>query len=276
MNKVWCFVFLLYISSLGAVWDDEIQYSSSPTVVEGYFCPVDVPEDVWQIVQPYLLPEELLLKKTLDRLFSRSRVIADRESLRAAGFRLTPDQGLHVVVAFHEEMKGYLIKVVLDKYDPNNNGKGKDWQQWIQRIEGERYIRNAIADLNYKKYFKVPRQWIYPLPPGPECPEIEDYFPKGFILIAEDMKLEAPESNTKFYRKMPKKILDAIYVITTKYGLSDCCNKHNLPFCKDGKLAFVDTESFNKWPVDYHRMVEFLSSERRIYWNTLRQQGGPK
>ncbi len=69
---------------------------------------------------------------------------------------MTPNQGLHVVVAFHKDLKGYLIKAVLDKYDFNNEGKGEDWQQWIQRIEGEKYIRNAIAESGYKNYFKVP------------------------------------------------------------------------------------------------------------------------
>ncbi len=88
------------------------------------------------------------------------------------------------------------------------------------------------------------------------------------------MKLEPHEFNTKFYRSLSKKVLRAIYTITKTYGLSDCCNKNNLPVCKDGKLAFVDTESYKKWPVNTHQMLEFLSNEGRVYWKQLRQEGG--
>lgn len=271
-------ILIIYVSVLSAGWeyryDEDFECEFEAGVA--YEVPEEVSEECWASVQPYFLPVNDNLRVRLDRIFSASRVTADRKSLEAAGFELTPDQGLHVVVASHRDLKGYLVKVILDKYDPNTAGKGEDWQHWIKRIEGERVIRLAINDLGYKKYFKVPRQWIYPLPRGPKCPEKEGYYPKGFILIVEDMKLESKETNTQLYRKIGKKYLDAIYTITTKYGLSDCCNKHNLPWCKDGKMAFVDTETFHNWPINYHRLVEFLSTDKRTYWKKLREQGGPK
>lgn len=235
-----------------------------------------IPEEAQHAVKPYLLPDNSPLWEPLDKIFGGARVTANKGAMREAGFEMTEDQGLHVVVASHKKLKGYLVKVILDKFDPNTKDKGRDWEHWIRRIEGEKVIRQAVAELGYKKYFKVPRQWIYPLPPGPKCPEKEGYEPKYFILIVEDMRLDSRKANSSFYRSIGKKWLDAIYTITTKYGLSDCCNKHNLPLCRDGKLAFVDTETYHNWPINYHRMVEFLSESGRAYWKTLRQQNGPR
>ncbi len=268
---------MLYVSVLCGSWEWRPSYGEPVwEVLAGYEAPSEATGESWGAVQEYLLPYNYPLRCKLDRIFGASRVTADEESLRAAGFNLTPNQGLHVFVASHRDLSGYLVKVILDKDTPNTDGKGMDWEHWIRRIEGERIIRQGIADLNYKKYFKVPRQWIYPLPAGPKCPDREGYTAKGFILIVENMKLETREANTKFFRKIPTRMLDAIFTITTKYGLSDCCNKHNLPWCRDGKLAFVDTETFYHWPVDYHRMVEFLSPQGRVYWRKLRDQGGPR
>lgn len=270
---LWCF---LYVAVLCGSW--EWRPGSGDDFVEmGFYeAPVDASGEAWEAVQGYLLPYGDPLRGELDRIFGASRVTADEASLREAGFTLTPDQGLHVFVASHKRLKGYLIKVVLDKDTPNTAGKGADWEHWIRRIEGERVIRQGISDLGYKKYFKVPRQWIYPLPVSPRGVTKSGYTPKGFILVVEDMKLEPKDMNTLLYRTMKYKYLEMIYRMTTKYGLSDCCNKHNLPWCRDGKMAFVDTESFHRWPVDYHRMIEFLSTDGRVYWKKLRDQGGPR
>lgn len=279
MNKLLFFLLFVNISLSGDGWDvpsyEEFQLEAR-SAHQGYERPDTASDEAWTAVQPYLLPADKTIKKVLDRIFRASRVVADRDSLIAAGFTLTPNQGLHVVVAFHNDIKGYLVKVVLDKYDFNNEGKGEDWQQWIQRIEGEKIIRKGISDLGYKDIFKVPRQWIYPLPNGPQCTDDEDYYPKSFIFIVEDMKLESKEKNAKYYRRLEKWEMDAIFKITTKYGLSDCCNRNNLPLCKDGRLAFVDTETYNRWPVNYHQMLQYLSDSGKAYWKKLRDQGGPK
>lgn len=250
----------------------------SALIVE-YEKPNTTSETAWEAVQPYLLPFNAPIRKTLDEIFSTSRVTADRESFTRAGFRLTPDQGLHVVVASHKELEGFLVKVIFDQIvcdaeDPLCDAPdlGEDWEQWIRRIQGERIIREGIAKLDYKKYFKVPFQWIYPLPNGPEAPQSEGYYPRSFIFIAEDMQLASPDHNTRFYKKMDKSLIKAIFTITTQYGLEDCCNKFNLPLCEDGKLAFIDTETFYQWPVNYHRMVEFISSTKHKYWNKLKKK----
>ena len=241
-----------------------------------YQKPAEASEGAWMAVQEYLLPFGHRVRGELDEIFRGARVTANKDTLRAAGFALTPDQGLHVFVASHPRLKGFLVKVILDKDTPNTDGKGMDWEHWIARINGERIIRQGINDLGYKKYFKVPRQWIYPLSEGPEAVEREGYTPKAFILVVEDMKLEPKKVNTELYREISTSRLKAIFRMATNFGLSDCCNKHNVPWCKDGKMAFVDTETFGRWPVDYHRMVEFLSPKGRMYWKKLRAQGGSK
>lgn len=243
---------------------------------EEYEKPNTASDEAWEAVQPYLLPADSYVRKILDDLFSSSRITSDRESLEEAGFVLTPHQGLHVIVASHGFLNGFLVKVIVDKYNFHAEGLGEDWEQWIRRIEGEKLIREAIVRLGYKKYFKVPRQWIYPLPNGPEIHELKNYYPKSFVLVTEDMQLAPSEKNTKFYRHLSKSLMKAIFTITTELGLSDCCNKYNVPLCKDDKLAFIDTETFHQWPVDYHRMIEFLSPDRRKYWEKLRKEQDSK
>jgi hypothetical protein len=244
--------------------------------VADYAKPLTATDEAWEAVQPYLFLKDKGVKRVLDELFGKERITSDRESLMAKGFVFTPIQGLHVVVAAHKKLKGYLVKVIVDKYEFNREGLEEDWVEWIKRIEGEKVVRKGIATLGYKDLFKVPRQWIYPLPNEPKPIEEPGYEPKSFILIVEDMKLEDKKKNAKHYRQMEKWEMEAIYLITTECGMADCCNRNNLPLCKDGRLAFVDTEIYNRWPVDYHQMLQYLSDRGKEYWKKLTHNGGAK
>ncbi len=237
--------------------------------IEDYEKPLTVGDEGWEAVRPYLFLEDKSVKTTLDKLFGNARVTADREALLEHGFTLTPTQGLHVIVAGHPKLSGYLLKIIVDKYDINHEGLGEDWEQWIRRIEGERLIREGIKKLGYRDIFKVPHQWVYPLPNGPRPYDEPGYDPRSFILIVEDMKLATKEKNSKHFKRLEKWELEAIYEIATQYGLADCCNRNNLPLCKDGKMAFVDTEIYNQWPVDYHQMLQYLSDRGREYWKKI-------
>lgn len=66
-----------------------------------------------------------------------------------------------------------------------------------------------------------------------------------------------------------KELLDKIYIIVSELGLADCAKGSNIPFCQDGTIAFVDTKSFNKYPVRYDRLIPYLSTDKIEYWNHL-------
>ena len=145
-----------------------------------------------------------------------------------------------------------------------------EWDFWIKRITGADLARAVIKKHDLRGLFKAPKKWIYPLPPEPSPPEGPNYFRKNFVLVVENMKPLARKKNHKKYRAiLYRHYLDAIYTILTETGLSDSANADNAPWCKDGRIAFLDTERHSTWPIKYHSLLEFLSPKMRAYWAKL-------
>ena len=57
--------------------------------------------------------------------------------------------------------------------------------------------------------------------------------------------------------------------MATRLGLKDCTKIANCPFSKDGRVAFVDTQTFNKPPVRYYKLIPYLTTKKREYWKKL-------
>ena len=81
---------------------------------------------------------------------------------------------------------------------------------------------------------------------------------KGFIRREED--------------KLDKRI---VRIFLTEEGLKDSVFPDNIPFTKDGKMAFIDTEHHHLWPVDYYRLERYLSPEMKTYWKNLTHSFSP-
>src|SRR5205085_2684107 len=78
----------------------------------------------------------------------------------------------------------------------------------------------------------------FPFQPTSEC--------KRYILVVEDMHLLSSSENADAYvLDMNKAKLNALYIMLTENLLIDSIFIDNIPFCKDGKIAFIDTEHFN-------------------------------
>lgn len=239
-------------------------------VLDRYVIPQHVSQEVWDKVSPYFLPENHPIKAQLDRIFSAFRVTEHSQNVARADFdNNKPGQFSHTTVTTHPKLKGYLIKLYTD------DQAIVDWQKWLRRIEGAQIIRDAVAAHGYKKYFKVPQKWIYPLPPEPA--PINEKDRKNFILVAEDMQILKNGKNSKSWKNdMTPDRLDAFWTIVHGYGLSDSVYNFNVPFAKDGKQAFIDTEYYYRWPVPVDRTLRYLSTSMQKYWLKLIEQGGPK
>jgi hypothetical protein len=59
--------------------------------------------------------------------------------------------------------------------------------------------------------------------------------------------------------------LDALFYIIQKHGFWDCAKPDNVPICKDGKIAFVDTQTYHNWPVRFEKLFEVLSPTMLAY-----------
>lgn len=227
-----------------------------------------VSQDVWNEVKEYLIANNHPIKKTLDRIFSNSRVLYDLESMRGAGFdALPPQHQTQMIVAKHPDLQGYVIKAYLDEQDYY---KGMpEYEYWIKRVKGAELIRESINAHKYDHFFKVPKKWLYLLPDDPSPPST--YLRKMFILVVEDMELFDNNTNENLWGSewVTEDLLDALYTITTELGLLDSARPENCSFSIDGKGAFVDTELYHKSRVKYFRLTPYLSPSMQKYWKKI-------
>ncbi|KAF3362782.1 hypothetical protein PHSC3_000641 [Chlamydiales bacterium STE3] len=225
-----------------------------------------ISSETWAKVKPFLVPENHPLKVSLDTIFSKSRVTQNLNSLRLAGFRTTGGgKNSHSKTIFckHKNLKDSVLKIIPDDYPEDEVAK------LTSRIIGAQAVKEVIDRENYGHFIKVPKKWLYVLPPEPS-PKPGSYR-KNFILIADDMLIYNRETNYAMWKSflLTPELLQAIYNIITKLGLDDCVHAFNLPFCKDGKVAFLDTEDHHRWPVHYRSLDKYLNPEMQKFWRQL-------
>jgi hypothetical protein len=245
-----------------AIVDDSSGYERNPFV----------DEETWNTLSPYFLPENSPLKAELDEIFGKRRVLSSRKSMIKSGFTLISRSTDKVVVARHLYLKGYLIKAYLDDME------APDWYWFKKRIDGVRTIQEKINLCGYQRIMKTPKKWIYPLPAYP-TPLIGAPYHKNFILVVEELDILDKKHNLKAYKnKMTPQLLDALYIMLADLNLIDSIYADNTPFCKDGKLAFIDTEHSldTTRPVPLTTVAKYLSPEMYAYWEQLIVNGGPQ
>lgn len=229
---------------------------------------------VWNSLTPYFLPEDHPIKSQLDKIFcSGKRVVRDKQALKKAGFKIIQGSGwAHIFVVSHPKLKGYLLKLYTDV-----QASVPEEQRLGKRIFGAQRIQEAIGRYGYHAFFKVPRKWIYPLPAKPSPPKKEKYCRKNFILVVDDMNTLKKQKNKVKWKSeaVSPEILDALYVLFRDVGLSDSTYLANIPFSHDGRIAFVDTEYYDIWPIHFSDLTRSLSEEMREYWIQIVANGGP-
>ena len=75
----------------------------------------EITKEIFKEVKPYLIPKSHLLKKQLDIICKKSRILSSYESLEKSGFKIIYRQlNRGLVVAKHPLLPGYLVKLYLD------------------------------------------------------------------------------------------------------------------------------------------------------------------
>lgn len=223
---------------------------------------------LWNSLAPYFLPENHPIKNKLDRIFTKSRAIEDLRSLHRAGFSTTkPRRWTRLVVTSHKKVPGYIFKLYLDSQ--RFHQKQPEHHFWVLRIKGAQLIREEIKKRGLQEIYKVPKKWIYPLPVHPS--PSQEARRKNFILVEQNMEIYPDSKNEKIWgsEKVTAPFLQTFYRFVSDLGLWDCAKPANAPFAKDGRIAFIDTQSFYRWPVKYDRLTPFLSPPMQDYWNQL-------
>lgn len=230
-----------------------------------------ITDEIWQQVEPYFLPEDHAIKKFMDKVCGQIRILASTEALERAGFTIVFQQAKRgLVVARHPGLPGYLLKMYLDECSRT------EWPLWILRAKGARIIQQLLDKYYYNCFMKVPQKWIYPVSNFDRPKADENTFPKDFILIVQDMKLATDKYNLYCYKNnMTFARLDALYTIINEGGLSDSHIK-NIPFSVDRKIAFMDTEYVNAWPVHFDWLTKYFSTTHQSYWLKMVRERGDK
>lgn len=228
-----------------------------------YVKPDWVSHGVWEHLQPHLLPMDHPLKPTLDKIFRSARVTENKATFMGAGFLFHDRIGRRRVIARHPKMVGYLIKTYLDTHRTSV----EDGLVWLNRIKGAKQFQDCIDRHGYNHLMKVPRKWLYPIPGR----RSRSPYPKGYALIVEDANTLSHSANyQKYATEVTKEQLHAIYVMLTENKAFDCIHIFNIPFCKDGKIAFIDTEGLNmERPISFWKMTDKIPHHLRPYWENL-------
>jgi hypothetical protein len=231
-----------------------------------YERPSDVPEDVWERLKPYFLPEFHPFRGRLDRIFNKP-AIRNSKTLRKAGFRKPdPRPFSQTIITEHSRIPNCVFKLYAE------DQKKSDAKLLLQRILGANAAKKVIKSLGWEKLFLVPSKWIYPLP----FSKGHGRYPKHFILIATKMNVRSGSDNRKKWRNaITPLILRGVYSIVTKVGLNDSLIPSNIPFIKGkhyDQLVFIDTEHYNNWPIPYYKITRYLSPQNQKLWKQLIDQ----
>jgi hypothetical protein len=219
-------------------------------------------------LQAYLLPDNHPIKSSLDSIFSQSRACLDIKSMKKAGFaNPKPRKFTRLIVTSHPLLKGYIVKLYLDAQ--RHYKRKTELGHWSARILGAHYIREYIDKNNLHHLFKIPHKWIYRLPDMPKPPR--ELNRKEYILICEDMQILDRKQNQEAWSSnaVTPELLSHLYNMLNDLGLHDCGSIDNIPFTTDGRIAFIDTETYGEWPVNYKRLSQHLSLEMKTYWTGL-------
>ncbi len=213
---------------------------------------------------PYLLPPFHPAKAILDEIFSTSdtRIITSKQSLKKIGKFHHIRQGCsQCYVAHHKKLVGYIIKVYTDDFHHDD-----PLAAWIRRIEGANAIRKLLKKRDLSADFQVPKKWVYPIPRIPTS--AVGLQQKHYILVAEDMDPLNTHANQTLWMslRIDPPLLDQLYCILSQLGLYDSVYLDNIPFSRNGKITFIDTEHHHKWPVPYHKLQPYFRPSMQLHW----------
>jgi hypothetical protein len=197
----------------------------------------------------------------VQELFTDPKMFRSFGRFQDAGFSLVDHPPYKCMVGRHKRARGYLFKKFSDE-----RAADEQLSNYMHRVEGAALIRSFIEERGFSRV-TVPRKWLYELPTA---------FPARYLVIVEALDIRPRLESQLSYASIGKTQMHELATVLYYFrGLSSTAS--NLPFTKDGQIAFIDTERWHH-DKDFLRKIEvFLSPDRRkqakeIY-KELRRQG---
>jgi hypothetical protein len=209
----------------------------------------------------------------IKKLFVDPDMFDSADAWSEAGFKIVRSSENKICVASHKLAEGYLFK----KYV--NSGKRDSLKDQLDnyetRIEGARKLRDLI-DEQHLRHVVVPRKWLRELPSN-----FGSRKQPAHILVVERLDLLDADASEREYGRIDADALRELCIVLHAFRGLDSTAK-NVPFTTDGKIAFIDTEHWDRHSGKskqrkFLRYIEaHLSSDRRglakKLWNSL--EGG--
>lgn len=244
---------------------NEKQSWSDPQPLRGRY--PSLTPDMARIVKPFLLPSRHPIRPVLDRIFSKTRVIENDQTLQAAGFTILFSQKRsRIRVVHHPRLKGYLLKVYPDSEQAVLDS---GWKRLAIRCIIAQKIKAIIARKKIKN-FVVADKWLYRLP----TPHTVQPHQQPVLLVVKNMNIYDQKASKEAWRTKPtRKVVRELYAIL-RHGYGSSKLHANLPYTRSGKFAFIDTE-YEKRPISFSHARLFLPPSMRPYWDSLvKKEGG--
>lgn len=189
----------------------------------------------------------------LGALFRDPDMFDSRRSWSNAGFRVIDrSNNGKIMVAQHPSMQGLFFK----KYTSDVEQK-EQTGNYKRRIEGAQRLR-AFADSRRFVHVATPRKWLLELPRPFSRRET------SHVLVAELLDLVSDDQTKAAYYRIDPRVLAELCTVLFHFRGMDS-NAKNIPFISDGRVAFIDTEHWDRGTHKsyLHHVGEYLSSEQR-------------
>ena len=221
-----------------------------------------------KLMAPYLLPEKHPTKPILDTIFSSPNVIKNDTTLKKAGFKILFSQKKSFIrVVGHPLLKGYLLKLYPNSERRIEKGPA-GWKRLTVRCIVAEKIKRIIKEKKVHT-FVVADKWLYPLP----VPKHRNSKQQPIVLIVKNMNIFGRrESNIAWKTKASWSTIKGLYQIFSR-GYGSAFLSGNLPYTKDHKFAFIDTE-YDKRKISMRNARRRFSPKMRKYWNSLLRRRG--
>ncbi len=215
-------------------------------------------------IKKYLLPVDHPAKAVLDTIFFTTRAVRDEQALLDAGFVILFSQETsYIKVVSHPLLPGYVMKLNLDSETRLKKGKPA-WYWLANRCKGAKRVRDYIRKKKLH-YFDVPDKWVYILP---STIPTDGPVRQPILVIETDMQLVSHEETKLAWKTVPnEELLDQLYYLL-KHGCGSRFLTGNIPYTKNGKFAFIDTE-YPKRKITLSKATEYFSDEMQAYWLQL-------
>jgi hypothetical protein len=180
-------------------------------------------------------------------LFVDPNMFDSRDDFRDAGFDvLGRSSDSKIMVGSHPSARDYLFK----KYARDISLK-EQHGNYLRRVEGVRRLRALITDKDLQSVI-VPRKQLYELPSKFGSRDRSSY-----VLIVERLPILDSDRSERAYHRIDEDVLRDLCTVCYMFPGLDS-NAKNIPFTEDGRIAFIDTEHWDRHSDRHKRKKPYL------------------